>query len=129
MARTEQEEANARMVVEFYNRVLVPLDFTHAMEYLSPNYRQHDPLATDGPEGLRTFLVQARKESPNAETYIKRVFAEGDHVILHVNVILEPGTKGLAVMDIFRIENGKIAEHWDVIQPIPEHSLNDNSMF
>jgi predicted SnoaL-like aldol condensation-catalyzing enzyme len=44
-------------------------------------------------------------------------------------VILEPGTKGLAVVDIFRIENGKIAEHWDVIQPIPEHSLNNNSMF
>ena len=66
---------------------------------------------------------------PNSRSEFKRTFAEGDYVIVHVHAIREPGTRGSAIIDIFRLENGKIVEHWDVVQPIPEKAANDNTMF
>jgi predicted SnoaL-like aldol condensation-catalyzing enzyme len=60
---------------------------------------------------------------------IKRVLVDGDMVILHVHAIREPGERGVAIVDIFRLENGKIVEHWDVVQPIPEKAANSNGMF
>jgi predicted SnoaL-like aldol condensation-catalyzing enzyme len=57
------------------------------------------------------------------------VFADGDSVILHVHALREPGTRGHAIVDIFRLEDGKIAEHWDVVQPTPEKAANPNGMF
>jgi predicted SnoaL-like aldol condensation-catalyzing enzyme len=57
------------------------------------------------------------------------VFADGDYVIAHTHVVLEPGTPGLSAIDIMRIEDGLIAEHWDAIQPVPETSQNGNTMF
>jgi predicted SnoaL-like aldol condensation-catalyzing enzyme len=65
----------------------------------------------------------------HAADEIKRVFADGDYVILHVHAVREPGTRGVAVVDIFKLENGKIVEHWDVVQPIPEKAANTNGMF
>ena len=59
----------------------------------------------------------------------KRVFADGDFVILHVHGVREPGERGVAIIDIFRLEKGKIVEHWDVVQPIPEKPANNNGMF
>ena len=61
--------------------------------------------------------------------FLKRIFADGDYVIVHVHAVREPGTRGNAIIDIFRLEDGKVVEHWDVIQPIPEKSANDNGMF
>lgn len=60
---------------------------------------------------------------------IKRQIAEGDLVVLHNHLIPQPGARGLAVMDIFRLANDKIVEHWDVIQDVPEKSANNNGMF
>jgi predicted SnoaL-like aldol condensation-catalyzing enzyme len=57
------------------------------------------------------------------------VFADGDYVILHAHAVREPRTRGNAIVDIFRIEDGKIVEHWDVVQPIPEKAANANGMF
>jgi predicted SnoaL-like aldol condensation-catalyzing enzyme len=57
------------------------------------------------------------------------VFADGDYVILHCHSIHEPGTLGRAVVDIFKLENGKVVEHWDVIQDVPEKPMNANGMF
>ncbi len=126
---SEQEARNRRVVLDFYDRVLIPMDFTHAMQFFGPTYTQHDPLATDGPEGLHRFLDTVRVETPHATTSIKRVFVDGDYVIVHVHVTPVPGTPGLAVVDIFRLEHGRIVEHWDVIQPVPDAPLNSNSMF
>lgn len=81
------------------------------------------------PEGLKGFIQFLRDKYPNAHSDIKCVFAEGDYVILHVHSIREPGTRGRAIFDLFKLENGKIVEHWDTVQDIPEKSGNTNGMF
>lgn len=120
--------ANKKTVVDFYNAAINDKDFDKASKYLGGKYVQHNPVAADGPEGLKGFLAFLRDKFPNAKSEIKRVFAEGDFVILHVHAVREPGTRGNAIVDIFRLENGKVVEHWDVIQPIPEKAANENGM-
>lgn len=94
-----------------------------------PGYTQHNPMAADGPEGLKGFLQFLRAQYPDSHSEIKRAFADGDYVVLHVHAVRVPGARGSAVVDIFRLENGKIVEHWDVIQEIPEKAANRNGMF
>jgi predicted SnoaL-like aldol condensation-catalyzing enzyme len=127
--KDEIEALNKRVVLEFFEKVLIPIDFTLAPPFFGATYKQHSPLATDGPEGLRAFLEKARVETPYARTHIERIFADGDYVIVHSHVIVEPGTPGLAVVDILRLENGKLVEHWDVAQPVPAEMLHPNTMF
>ncbi len=87
------------------------------------------PNAADGPEGLRAFLGFLREKFPASRSEVKSVFAKGDYVILHVHAVREPGTRGSAIVDIFKLEGGKIVEHWDAVQPVPEKALNANGMF
>jgi predicted SnoaL-like aldol condensation-catalyzing enzyme len=124
-----QLETNKKMVVEFYEKAINEKDFDAASKYLGSRYTQHNPGAVDGPEGLKGFLQFLKKSFPNSRTEIKRVFADGDYVILHAHSVREPGTLGRAVMDIFKVENGRIVEHWDVVQDIPETPMNPNGMF
>jgi predicted SnoaL-like aldol condensation-catalyzing enzyme len=126
---TPQEEANRRLVLAMYERVLQPLDSSHMEEFFTSDYIQHNPSVATGPQGLKGILDRARVQSPHAQHRVKRVFVDGDYVIAHVHVIINPGELGRAVVDIFRIESGRIAEHWDVAQPVPEHPANDNGMF
>jgi len=128
-AFARQQERDKKTVVDFYEKALNQKDFDAAAKYLGPRYTQHNPNAADGPEGLRAFLGFLKEKFPNSRSEIKRVFAAGDHVILHVHAVREPGTRGNAIVDIFRLEDGKIVEHWDVVQPIPEKGANANGMF
>ncbi len=81
-------------------------------------------------DGLRKFVARMRSNHPDAHGEIKRVFADGDYVILHSHWQgLSDSPRGEAVVDIYRLENGKVVEHWDVIQPIPETAANNNTMF
>jgi predicted SnoaL-like aldol condensation-catalyzing enzyme len=109
--------------------VLNQKDFDAASKYLGPRYTQHNPSAADGPEGLKGFVAFLKDKFPNNRSEIKRMFADGDYVIVHVHAVREPGTRGNAIIDIFKLENGKVVEHWDVVQPIPEKPANDNGMF
>lgn len=129
MSYTPQEEANKRLVMRMYEQVLQPLDAARVDAFFSPDYIQHNPLARTGAEGLKEFLVWARATSPDAEHRVKRVLVDGDFVVAHVHVIIKPGDRGNNVIDIFRIENGKIAEHWDAAQEIPESMLHSNGVF
>ena len=122
-------EANKQAVLEFYDKALNQKDFEAASKYFGLRYIQHNPGAPDGIEGFKAFIALRKEKFPNAKSEIKRVFADGDYVILHVHSMREPGERGVAVVDIFRLENGKIVEHWDVVQPIPEKTANNNGMF
>ena len=128
-ADTQQAEMNKKTVLEFYEKGLNQKDFEAASRYFGPRYTQHNPNAADGPEGFKAFLQFLREKFPNSHSEIKRAFADGDYVILHLHAVREPGTRGVAIVDIFKLENGKIVEHWDVVQPIPEKSANSNGMF
>ncbi|MCA1414350.1 MULTISPECIES: nuclear transport factor 2 family protein [Bradyrhizobium] len=129
MAASAQEEANRAAVLAFYEKGLNQKDADSALAYVGNRYVQHNPNAPDGPEGFRKFIGFLREKFPNSHSEIKRSFVDGDFVILHVHSVGEPGSRGRAIVDIFKLENGKIVEHWDVVQPIPDNPANNNTMF
>ena len=128
-AASAQEEANRTVVLAFYEKGLNQKDADAALAHVGDRYVQHNPNAADGPDGFRKFIGFLREKFPNSHSEIKRSFVDGDYVILHVHAVREPGTRGNAIVDIFKLENGKIVEHWDVVQPIPENPANSNTMF
>lgn len=129
MTGTEISERNKAIVTAFYEHALNERNLEVVSEYLTPYYKQHNPTIADDVEGLKTYLRWIQENYPQARNKILRVYADGDFVILHVHRVRSPGTRGDAIVDLFRLESGKIAEHWDVIQPIPESALNNNTMF
>jgi predicted SnoaL-like aldol condensation-catalyzing enzyme len=122
-------DSNKQMVSSFYNEVINNKDFDAASRYLGSRYTQHNPSVIDGPEGLKSFIDFLKNNYPDAHSDIIRMFAEGDYVILQVHSIRTPGTRGRVIFDLFKLENGKIVEHWDAIQDIPETSMNSNGVF
>jgi len=127
--RTAEEERNLQHVLNLFRDVLAPLDSSQVDRFISPDYIQHSQMAEPGVESLKRFLDARRADSPDAEQHMKRAFADGDHVIIHYQVIRFKGDPGFAVMDIFRMEDGMIVEHWDCVQNVPTESPNPNSMF
>lgn len=123
------QETNKDIVSQFYQKALNEKDFDAAQPYLGDWYIQHNPMAQDGIIGLKNYINYLKSTYPQSHSEIKRIFAEGNYVIVHIHSVLEPGTKGRAIVDIFRLEDNKIYEHWDVIQPIPDESANSNGMF
>lgn len=126
---SDKERQNKQLVENVYEFVLNPLDSRRVDDYIAPDYIQHSPLAETGAEGLKTFLDWAKQHSPEAVHSVKRIMVDGDMVVAHVHVIINPGERGNTVIDIFRIEDGKVAEHWDAMQAIPETSANSNGVF
>jgi predicted SnoaL-like aldol condensation-catalyzing enzyme len=124
-----QEQANKKAVTAFYDAALNKLDFEAASKYLGPVYKQHNPTAADGPEGLKAFITFLKTTYPQTHSEITQTFADGDYVILRVHAVRTPGTLGNAIVDIFRLDKGKVVEHWDSVQPIPEKAANTNGMF
>lgn len=104
-------------------------DTTAIDRHLRPDYIQHNPLAPDGPDALKAFGAAWRRQYPDTTYEIKRVISEGDLVLLHSHVVPAPGTRGIAAFDIFRFQEGKIAEHWDILQEVPETTAHGNDMF
>ena len=127
----EELERNKQNVVAYYEMAFnwnMPAEAV--AQYQGPVYIQHNPLAPNGGEAFIAFVSGFKSQFPNARVDIKRVMAEGDMVVTHSHFKVSPEDRGSAVVDIFRLdENGKIVEHWDVIQAVPERSLNDNTMF
>jgi predicted SnoaL-like aldol condensation-catalyzing enzyme len=121
--------ANKRLVVAFYDAAINKKDYDLAVTFLGPEYRQHNPTAGDGAAGLKSFIEFLKAKFPAQHGDIKQIIAEGDLVVLHVHSTRSDGTAGRAIVDIFRVAHGKVAEHWDVIQDIPEKSANSNGMF
>lgn len=129
MAYTEQEKQNLKLISALYESVLMPMDSSQVDRFIVPSYIQHSPLAESGSKPLKEFLDFIKQQSPDAEHRVKRMFADGDHVITHTHVIRHPGDPGMAVVDIFRIDGEKVVEHWDVIQEIDPTISNADGMF
>ena len=129
MTRTAEEQARLDLVLAMYRDVLIPFDSSQVDRYIAPDYVQHSSLAPPGRDALKQFLDFIRGQSPDAQTLIKRSFVDGNHVICHTHVIRHPGDPGLAVVDIFRVDDGLIREHWYVLMEVPAKPVNTLPMF
>ena len=129
MALTEREIRNRDRVLAMYREVHDAHDRTKIRKYLVEDYIQHSPAATDGLDGLGDFLDWLGATHPGHQNDIKRIFAQDDHVVVHVRVVV-PGGTDLAVVDLFRLnDDGMLVEHWEVVQPVPDDPKNQNGMF
>lgn len=120
------------IVLKFYEAALNEKNPEKAASFVGDNYIQHNPHVPDGIDGFLKFIRFRRDKFPGARNEVKRVIAEGDLVALHVHSVVIPGSPGRQIVDIFRVENGKVVEHWDVIQEIPVAifpPINDNGLF
>jgi predicted SnoaL-like aldol condensation-catalyzing enzyme len=97
--------------------------------YLDPDFIQHDVQSPAGVEPVRSFFKEFFARNPDTTIEIGRILADGDLVAVHCLIKANPQDRGMAMVDIYRVKEGKIAEHWDVEQPVPETSANDNGMF
>lgn len=123
-------ERNKKTVVDFYELAFNAKRPAEAIaKYAGPHYIQHNPEVGDGTEAFIGFVTGFTTAHPQLHLDIKRVIAESNYVVLHVWARTSPEDSGMAVTDIFRLEQGRIVEHWDVLQPIPEVSANENGMF
>ena len=124
----EQNKANA---LAFYDLVFNQHKVQEATDkYIGKEYLQHNPGVADGGKAFVDAFVPFLKENPKSKATVKRVIADGDLVALHVHSQLNDEDRGEAVVDIFRFDkDGKIVEHWDVIQAVPEKTESGRGMF
>jgi predicted SnoaL-like aldol condensation-catalyzing enzyme len=109
--RTDKEEKNLQAVLDFYEVVINGQLYERAGEFLDEGYIQHKPEVETGPEGVLDFVRWVYSESPNHKARIVRSFVDGDYVILHVHIMNGVEAESIAVMDIFRVEEGRLMEH------------------
>jgi predicted SnoaL-like aldol condensation-catalyzing enzyme len=129
MSRTAEEQANLDLVLGMFAEVLNPMDSSAVDRFIAEDYIQHNQSVEPGREPLKAFLDLIRTQTPEAVHDVKRAFVDGDHVTVHYHVRRWPGDLGWAVIDIFRIEDGRVKEHWDVMQDVVEGGPNPNSPF
>jgi predicted SnoaL-like aldol condensation-catalyzing enzyme len=122
-------EVNKKNAIAFYKMAYEGNPKKAVDLYIGDHYIQHNPDVADGTEGFIAYFERMQKEYPNKTIEFVRCIAEGDLVALHTHQIW-PGNDQYITMDFFRFdENGKIVEHWDSIQQVPEESANPNTMY
>ena len=126
-AHADDTAANKQIVIDFFTLGFVQHHIRDAfMKYVDPSYIQHNPIAADGRDNAIAALEPFLNSAPNYSYEIKRVIAEGDLVAVHGWSHMGPNDRGSAIVDIVRLKNGKIMEHWDVIQAVPDPATSKN---
>jgi predicted SnoaL-like aldol condensation-catalyzing enzyme len=130
-AQSGEGECSTRAVMDAF----IPLFFEQrnakeAFEkWVHPDYINHNPMAQTGRDAAVNFLQPFFDANPQARYIVHRVLVDGDLAAVHNEARFDPNGRPSAVVDLFRVENCKIVEHWDVIQQVPERSMNENGMF
>lgn len=126
---SQNTEENKKNAIAFYQMAYDGKPREAVDQYVGDNYIQHNPLVGDGKEPFIQYFERMHREYPEKNISFVRCIAEGDLVALHTHQTW-PGNDQYVTMDFFRFdENGKIVEHWDAMQQIPEDSANGNTMY
>ena len=130
-ATQTQEARNKANALAFYDLAFNQHKPQEAVsKYVGKTYIQHNPTVADGGQAFIDAFAPFLKENPGSRAAVKRIAAEGDLVFMHVFSLISAQDRGEAVVDIFRFDrNGKIVEHWDVIQSVPEKTTSGHSVF
>ena len=129
-AQAVPQNANERIAIDFCNLAFNDHKPAEAAQrYIGATYIQHNPLVPNGAASFVGYFSGFFKTHPAAALDMVRVISEADLVVVHSKFTTDPEDRGEAIIDIFRIADGKIVEHWDVIQPVPNQSASGNTMF
>jgi len=130
MQQYELTPKNNTIVLQAYQELFGDHDLTALDRYWAENYIQHNPTMTDGRDAVKQLLEKMGVSHwPKQKVDVKRIIAEGDLVMTQVVQPKFGDSPETVIVDIFRVENGKIAEHWDVMQPVPADAVNKRSMY
>jgi predicted SnoaL-like aldol condensation-catalyzing enzyme len=126
---TEQEQRNLEICRRMYDEMLFTFEASLIDRYIAEDYIQHSTAATEGREGLRAFFLDRGERFKDVRMRMMASFADGDFTIFHIHTIREPGDPGMSIIDIFRMVDGMVQEHWEVVQEIPAVLPHGNGIF
>ena len=121
---SEEEQANVKIISEFVQVMMNNHDFDRVLQkFNNDSYVQHNRNLPNGIEGLTGFLTEFVSEYPQYSYDVKHIYADGDYVVFHSHATLKKedrgnDQKGMNIIDTWRLEDGRIVEHWDSIQPL-----------
>ena len=126
---SDAEQRNLETCTRMYEEMLFTFDASRIDQYIPADYVQHSTAATGGREGLRAFFTDRAERFKDVRMRIVAAFADGDFTIFHIHTIRAPGDPGMSIIDVFRMVNGMVQEHWEVVQEIPATLPHANGIF
>jgi predicted SnoaL-like aldol condensation-catalyzing enzyme len=118
-----------KVVTALFHEIAVEKDPSAFERYAVDPFYEHNPQHADGVAAAKELFAATFANLPGLIIDIKRVIAEGDYVAVHHNFKADADDRGFACIELFRVRDGKVVEHWDAVQPVPETSANANTMF
>jgi len=129
MARPSKMQSNKETALDFLKLVIVGQIDEAYEKYIDMSGKHHNVYYPAQFEALKQGMIENHSQFPDKQFMVKHVLAEGNIVAVHSNIVLELGRSGIAVVHIFRFEDGKIVEMWDIGQPVPADSPNEAGAF